>query len=123
MTHMARLRDGKHLAPGDMAGSKYGQIRRKLDMAGANENDLSRLALQVYMLRREYPVVDFYACRDLRSFQQTFYVHLGVLPAVKSLANFWCAHKTGPHICGARHCEAWSGSCEGFPVPDGILLH
>ena len=47
------------------------------------EPDFSRLALQVYVTRTEFPVVESYACRDHRSIQHTLYAHLGVLPAVK----------------------------------------
>ena len=52
------------------------------------ELDLSRLALQVYVSRTEYPVVGSYVCRDLWSVQHTIYVHLGVLPAVKNVVSY-----------------------------------
>ena len=89
-------------------------------MAGANEKALSRLARKEYVLRKECPVVESYACRDLRSFQRTLYVHWGVLP-VKTVVSYWCAHITGARVCDARHCEAWSGSRQDFSVLDGIL--
>ena len=47
------------------------------------EPDLSRLALQGYVSRTEWPVVGSYVCRDHRSIQHTLYVHLDVLPVVK----------------------------------------
>ena len=122
MIHIARSRDGKQRTPGNMAGAIYGgsQIRREPDMAGADEKGLSRLALLVYVLWKEYPIVESYACRDHRSIQHTIYVYLGVPPAVKNMVSYWCAHKTGACVCDTRHCEAWSGSCQDFPVPDGI---
>ena len=52
------------------------------------EPDLSRLALQVYVSRTEYPVVGSYVCRDHRSVQHTLYVHLGVPPAVKIVVSY-----------------------------------
>ena len=127
MIHMVRPHDGEDLARADMTGAdmvgtSYGgsQIWRDPDMAGANEEALIRLALQVYMLRKEYPAVESYVCRDLRFFQHTLYVHFGVLRTVKIVVSFWCAHKMGAHVCDARHCEAWSGSRQDFPLPDGI---
>ena len=52
------------------------------------EPDLVRLVLQVYVPRAEYLVVGSYVCQDHRSVQHTRYVHLGVLPAVKSVVSY-----------------------------------
>ena len=79
MVAHAKERSGKSERYGKSyyRGSRYGgsQMWR--------EPDLSRLALQVYVPRAEYPVVDAYVCRDHRSTQHTFKVHLGVPPAIK----------------------------------------
>ena len=51
-------------------------------------NFYSRLALQVYVARTEYPVVESYACRDHWSVQHTLYVHLGIPLAVKIVVSW-----------------------------------
>ena len=93
MIHMVHSRDGEDLARADMAGANIVGA----DMAGANEKALSRLALQVYVPRKEYLVVESYACMDLWFFQHTLYIHLGVLPAVKVVVNFWCEYIKSAH--------------------------
>ena len=51
------------------------------------EQDLSRLALQVYVPRAEYPIVCSYVCRDHRPVQRILYVHLVVLSALKIVVS------------------------------------
>ena len=111
---MVRSRDGEDLAGDDMVGD---------DLAGANTAGARYQQARAASVRHTDGISGSGVLRVWNhwSVQHILYVHLGVPPTVKIVVSYWCAHKTGASVCDAHHCEAWYGSRQDFPVPDGIL--
>ena len=81
-----------------------------------DEKLLILLARHMSGLRKGYPVVDSYACRDLRVFQHTLDRQMAALHVVVHVETGLYVGKTGAFVGSGRRCDFWTGNPPDFLV-------
>ena len=81
-----------------------------------DEKVLILLVRHMSGIRKGYPVVDSYACRDLRVFQHTFDGQMAVLHVVIHVETGLCVGKKGALVGSGRRYDFWRGNPPNFRV-------
>ena len=87
-----------------------------------DEKVLILLARHMFGIRKGYPVVDSYACRDLRVFQHTLAGQMAALHVVVHMETGLCVGKKGALVGSGRRCDFWRGNPPDFLVQDATGL-
>ena len=87
-----------------------------------DEKVLILLAQHMSRIRKGYPVVDFYVCRNLWVFQHTLDGQMAALRVVIHVETGLCVSKKGTLVGSVRHCDFWRGNPPDSLVQDATGL-